>query len=290
MNSIRMPIFGVLLFFSQALFAANIVIEDFSSTPINPILLGAVDSQINAGQYRMEVTQAGIGKTTERVHINKQGVTFLSAKVTLSSASDATGSPTPAFRGRITNYLGNVNYNSGDPLIDGVKGNIWTQLAIERLSNGSFRAFAYAERVTDSTHTNQNPADSLFFQTLSPTPTASYNQQFELAIEIVGSIVNYKINGNTEFSFDLTDIVSYSALTGNIYPPTNFSSGLALPQLNARVQDGPGTAVVLFDDITTNSLQAAPSANSIPTLSQWGLFALISLLLIASGFRRKTNN
>lgn len=279
----RLSVIGALLFFTQTLFAANVLVEDFSSIPINPILLGAVDGQISGGQYRMAVTQIGNGRTTERVRINQQGVVYLSAKVTLSSTSNTAGAPTPRIRGRITHYLGNVNFNAGNPLINGAEGNIWTQLTIEKRSDGTFRAIAHAERVTDSLFTTGN---DVFYQNLSPiVPAVSYNQQFELAIEIIGSTVNYFIDGTLKFTFDLTDNGTYPELTGNIYPVTNFPAGLALPQLQARVQNGPGTAVVLFDDITTRVL--LPTVNSIPTLSQWGLFILMSLLLVASGLRRQ---
>ena len=87
----------------------------------------------------------------------------------------------------------------------------------------------------------------LFYQVLSPPIPVTYDQAYSLEIEQTDTLVNYKIDGVTYFSFDPKDNTTFPVLSGNLYP----ASDSAFTQLQARAQNGPGEAHVRIDDIVT---------------------------------------
>jgi len=195
--------------------------------------------------------QAGSDRITQRLKIRKQGLKYVGANVTLSS--DSILGENSRIRGRVVDYLGNDTFDtSNGDTPNGSEGDIFSQLGIERFSDGRFRAFAYASRSIDA---DFNTETELFFEVLSPTNPIVYDQQYALAIEQVGTVVNYMIDNEVLHSFDLA---THALLNDNIYQEVKGQSAIS-----ARVHSGSGKAVVLFDDITTDSVPVSVSLNVI---------------------------
>jgi len=201
-------------------------------------------------KLEMAVSDSFGNRVTQRVNIDQQNLKYFGAKVTLSSKSMP--SENARLRARITHYLGNDTYDlSNGDTANGFEGNLWTQIVLDRFADGTFRASAYLERASDANYTM---GEEIFFQVLTPTLPVAYDVEYELAIEQVDKIVNYKVDGETLFSFDLT---SSNVFSGNLYEVTDN----AYSQLNARIQDGPGKVVAIFDDIITDLMPATITLN-----------------------------
>ncbi len=72
------------------------------------------------------------------------------------------------------------------------------------------------------------------------------NQEYDLFIDVTGTLVEYKLDGTIVHSFDLaTD--HQPILSGNVYPYSTGNSGV-----QARIRDAAGEIHALFDDIRTS--------------------------------------
>ncbi len=190
----------------------------------------------------MAISQTNSSRHTSRVIIDQLGLKYFGAKVTLSSES--TPSDSAWIRARIIHYLGNDTFDvSNGDTPNGFEGNIFTQIALDRFADGRFRLFAYIERADDANHTS---GTEVVRQELTLATPVAYNVQYALAIEQIDKVVNYIIDGEILFSYDLA---TSDVLTDNLYEVTS----TARSQLNARIQNGPGRVVALFDDVTTDT-------------------------------------
>lgn len=223
------------------------LLDDFSAPNLDMTKWDADEgsSEIVNNQLIMKTTNQGSGRTTQRLNLRKTDYKTIGATVTLLDSSVVPAGPT-RIRGGILHILGNDTFNefAGDTF-NGNEGDIFTFMRLRRQGDGSFRAEIYASKVLNSDFTSES---QLFYQVLTPTVPVSYNQPYALEIEQKDTVVNYKIDGFTHFSFDLKDNITYPVLSGNLYP----ASDSAFTQLQTRVQDGPGEAHVSFDNIITN--------------------------------------
>ena len=217
--------------------------DNFSSNNLDKWNNSPVSTQItDDGQLKFSVAyQAGTSRTQKTIRLEQQDLKYFGAKVTLSS--DSTPSETARIRARVGHYLGNDTYDvSNGDTANEFEGSIWSQMVIDRFSDGSFRASAYIERADDAPYTRSTQIVS---QALTPATPIEYDVQYAMAIEQIGNVVNFIIDGEILFSYDLT---TSGVFSGNLYNNTSD----ARSQLTARIQSGLGDVVVLFDDIVTD--------------------------------------
>lgn len=198
-------------------------------------------------QLVMKVKTQTTVRGSRGLRLQKSDVDFISVKASILNSS--VWNPGTRIRGRLQYYIGNdtFNVNVGDNF-NGFEGDIYSHISLERNTDGRFRIQIYAGRATDF---DFNSETDLFFPSFFPlTPEfplpISYGDIFELAIEKVEGLINYKVNGVTLFTFDPYDTTAYPALSGNVYP----ASDRAENGIQARVQNGPGEAHIQFDDLT----------------------------------------
>ena len=241
--------------------------DDFSTTNLDNWNRLPNSTSIIDGQLELTIAQAGSSRFTQRAVLVQQNLKYFGAKMTLSSQS--TPGATARIRARITGYLGNDTFDeSNGDISNGFEGNIFNQITLERLSDGRFRFFVYISRSLDA---DFNTEDEILFQEVTLGAPIAYDVQYDVAIEQVGNRVNYIFDGVTLVSFDLTTSPVFS---GNLYDATS----VAFSQLNARIQDGPGKVVALFDDIVTQAPMT--SATTIDIDGNGEIMALTDGLLI----------
>ena len=223
--------------------------DDFSSANLEKWNRSPKSSLINPDQQlEMSVSQLGNGRETQRLKV-LQRVTYFGANIALSSNSSL--EENARARARVVNYVGNDTYDIGDTP-NGWEGNVYTQIALDRQPDGSFRLSSYIERADDADYNSSTEID---FQVLSPATAPAYDVSYDVAIELAGNVVNFIVDGEILHSYDLS---TSEVLSENLYPPTD----IAKAELNTRVQFGPGKVVALFDDITTNLMPPVSTLNA----------------------------
>lgn len=222
--------------------------DDFSTTNLDKWSRIPNSTLINdEGKLEMTIAQDENNRITQRLSLIPRDLKYFGAKLALSSESSPGANA--LLRSRIVHYLGNDTYDidNGDTP-NGFEGNLWSTITLQRSSNSSFSIYAYIERANDRDY---NSSTEIIFQPLLPSIPANYDVEYDVAIETVDKVINFIIDGEVLFSFDLT---SSDVFSGNLYKTT----GDTFSQLNARIQNGPGKVVAIFDDVVT----ARPTTNA----------------------------
>jgi len=211
------------------------VFDNFNGTNINQSKWSGeqYSSRIQNGMLRMEMgSQLGPGgywQLSTNVSEAYKDSNYFGATLMLSSESvipmGAQG------RIRIHGYWYNTLFDTGDTP-NGYEGTVWAQVALRKNTNGTLKAFAYADVSLDAYY---DTWDELLFQ--------NFTKPLLLDTPYVVSIEFDETAKKLIFTFD-GEVIEYN-ITSSIFPVPLYNYKGAL----VRMQDGPGTAVGYADNI-----------------------------------------
>ncbi len=190
------------------------------------------------------------GDIQRNEHNQSLPLEFAESKIVEASLKLVSVDPGTQGRTRISGVWYNSDKTNGQ--YDGRQGNVFAQLVIERKSDETYRAFAYASRVLDKEWTSEEEVFPFHLMEI-PNGGLILGKVYDLSLELTATELIFII---TDSQTPANTVTLTHTITTPIYP---VAPGTAFHQVQTRINPGNlGSMIAEVDDIYSEKVEVGP--------------------------------